>query len=57
MDEIRVKHGEVTRLMKQYGVSAPTVRKALRYETHTLLAQKIRSAAKARGGREMEIKQ
>jgi hypothetical protein len=52
--EIKVGFGEVRKLMKKHKVSAPTVRAALKYKSNTLLAQKIRSSAKASGGRDIE---
>lgn len=53
--EILIKHGVRKRLMSAFGVSYPTVRNALRYKSHTELAQRIRYVTKKRyGGIEVE---
>jgi hypothetical protein len=52
--EIKVEYGTVSQLMRKHKVSAPTVRKALKYGTNNLLAQKIRASALAAGGREIQ---
>ena len=50
MTEILVGTGVKGKLKEMFRVSSPTVRFALRGETSTLLAQKIRGAALKMGG-------
>jgi hypothetical protein len=52
MGKILVELGERKKLMKIFGKSHVTVRRALNGQTNTLLAQKIRKAAIERGGME-----
>jgi hypothetical protein len=52
--EIKMEKGEQLKLQKMFKASHVTVRKALRGQAHSLLAQKIRFAAKKMGGREIE---
>lgn len=51
---ILVNVGEKKKLKDLFGVSYPTVRKALRGEANTPLLLKIREAAIKRGGVEVE---
>lgn len=52
MADVLVKPGVNTQLQKRFGVSAPTVRKALRGITKSDLANRIRQVAiKEYGGR------
>ena len=50
MNEILTKHGERGYLAKLFGVSEVTVRSALKGRTKSPLAERIRKAAKERGG-------
>jgi len=50
MPIIILPHGEIQRLAKDYGKSLPTVRKALRGETKSKIADMLRKAALERGG-------
>jgi hypothetical protein len=43
--QILVPHGKISKLMKAFNTTCPTVRAALRYQTNTDLARKIRHAA------------
>lgn len=43
--EILLGYGERIRLMSAFHISYPTIRKALRFETDTKLARKIRHIA------------
>lgn len=55
MKMIVVRHGDRERIMKAMGVSYPTVRRALRYETDHDTAKKIRAyALRSLGGKVME---
>lgn len=53
MSEILTKHGERGALAKLFNVSEVTVRSALKGRTNSPLAQRIRKAAKERGGVEV----
>jgi DeoR/GlpR family transcriptional regulator of sugar metabolism len=55
MKKIILDTGCKTKIAKAFKVSAPTVRKALSFQTHTLLAQKIRGMAIKLGGREITL--
>lgn len=50
MAKILVENGERTYLGKLFGVSQPTIRRALDGKTNTDLAKKIRKVAIDRGG-------
>ena len=50
MSRIIVSHGEINALAALFGVSLPTVRSALRGNSHTLLSGNIRELALMRGG-------
>jgi DNA-binding FadR family transcriptional regulator len=52
MGEILTRHGEKGELAKLFNTSRVTVRKALRGKSNSELAEKIRKAAKERGGKE-----
>lgn len=54
MKRIIVDYGTVSELCKTFGVSMVTVRRALRYETSTELAGKIRALAMKKGGVELD---
>lgn len=54
MKRIIVDYGTVSELCKTFGVSMVTVRRALRYETSTKLAGKIRALAMKKGGVELD---
>lgn len=54
MKRIIVNYGTVTELCRTFGVSMVTVRRALRYETSTELAGKIRALAMKKGGTELD---
>lgn len=54
MKRIIVDYGTVSELCKAFGVSMVTVRRALRYETSTELAGKIRALAMKKGGVELD---
>lgn len=54
MSEILTKHGERSELAKIFKVSLVTVRSALRGETQSELAKRIRKAAIARGAMEVD---
>lgn len=54
MKRIIVDYGTVTELCRTFGVSMVTVRRALRYETSTELAGKIRALAMKKGGVELD---
>jgi DeoR/GlpR family transcriptional regulator of sugar metabolism len=54
MKRIIVDYGTVTELCRTFGVSMVTVRRALRYETSTELAGKIRAVAMKKGGVELD---
>lgn len=54
MKRIIVNYGTVSELCKTFGVSMVTVRRALRYETSTELAGKIRALAMKKGGVELD---
>lgn len=43
--EILLGHGERIRIMSAFSISYPTLRRALRFETDTELARKIRHTA------------
>lgn len=54
MNEILVKHGGIrSEIAKTFGVSAVTVRSALKGRTQSKLAVKIRKMAMERGGMEI----
>lgn len=53
MSEILTKHGERGYLAKLFNVSLVTVRSALKGHTKSVLAERIRKAAKERGGMEV----
>ena len=53
MKRIIVDYGTVSELYKTFGVSMVTVRRALRYQTDTELARKIRALALKKGGIEV----
>lgn len=50
MRQILVKRGVVKQIMKDVGVTTPTIIAALKYETHTDKAKKIRQRALQLGG-------
>lgn len=50
MAKILVENGERAYLGKMFGVSQPTIRRALAGQTNTDLAKKIRNVAIDRGG-------
>ena len=50
MAKILVENGERAYLVKLFGVSQPTIRRALDGKTNTDLAKKIRKVAIDRGG-------
>ncbi len=50
MAKIITEHGERQKLAELFHTTQPTVRAALRGQTNTPLAQKIRAAALKRGG-------
>lgn len=50
MAKVIVEYGERQRIAAMFNTSLPTVRAALRGETNTALAKKIRAAAIKRGG-------
>lgn len=50
MAKVIVEYGERQRIAAMFKTSLPTVRAALRGETNTPLAKKIRTAAIKRGG-------
>ena len=50
MAKVLVEYGERQRIAAMFKTSLPTVRAALRGETNTPLAKKIRAAAIKRGG-------
>jgi hypothetical protein len=52
--EILTKRGELMELTRILKCSEPTVISALKFRTHTKLAQKIRETAKKRGGVEVK---
>lgn len=54
MKRIIVDYGTVSELCRTFGVSMVTVRRALRYETSTELAGKIRALAMKKGGVELD---
>ena len=54
MKRIIVDYGTVSELCKTFGVSMVTVRRALRYQTDTELAGKIRTLAMKKGGTELD---
>lgn len=54
MKRIIVDYGTVSELCKTFGVSMVTVRRALRYQTDTELAGKIRTLAMKKGGVELD---
>ena len=54
MKRIIVDYGTVSELCKTFRVSMVTVRRALRYETSTELAGKIRALAMKKGGVELD---
>lgn len=54
MKRIIVDYGTVSELCKTFGVSMVTVRRALRYQTDTELAGKIRALAMKKGGVELD---
>lgn len=56
MKRIIVDYGTVTELCRTFGVSMVTVRRALRHETSTELAGKIRALAMKKGGVELEYR-
>lgn len=47
---IIVEYGLRKEIMEKFGTSYPTVKKALNYETSTLLAEKVRFYALSHGG-------
>lgn len=53
MSEILTKHGERGYLANLFNVSLVTVRSALKGRTKSVLAERIRKAAKERGGMEV----
>ncbi len=48
--EIHISHGNRAKLMKALNVTYPTVRAALRFESNTVIAEKIRKVAKSEYG-------
>ncbi len=54
MAKILVEFAEKTKLAKLFGVSRVTINDALRYRTKSELANRIRSAAIERGGKETD---
>ncbi|MBQ6100924.1 MAG: hypothetical protein IJL04_01380 [Bacteroidales bacterium] len=55
MKMILIKHGDRERIMKAMGVTYPTVRRALRYESNSEVARKIRTyALRSLGGKVLE---
>jgi hypothetical protein len=54
---IIVPHGKCKEIEKTLLVSQPTIRKALRFRTRTLLSNKIRKMALEQGGEYVEYKQ
>lgn len=53
---IVVEHGEVNVIAKILGCTRETVSRALAYQKHTILAQKIRKVALERGGVEVVLR-
>ncbi len=56
MTQILTKHGEKKKLAELFGVSHVTVREALRGNSKSNLAERIRKVAIARGGIEVTQK-
>lgn len=54
MRQILVKRGVVKKIMKDVGVTTPTIIAALKYETHTDKAKRIRQRALQLGGVEVK---
>lgn len=52
MNRIVIDHGGISKLAKQLNVARKTIRQALKGETNTKLALKIRQAALQNGGKE-----
>lgn len=50
MAKVLVEHGEVAKLARLFGIARKTVSEALRGQTNTDLAKKIRKVAIDRGG-------
>lgn len=48
--EIHISHGKRAKLMKALNVTYPTVRAALRFESNTIIAEKIRKVAQSEYG-------
>ncbi len=55
MNKILVENGDKKELRRIFGVSYPTIRKALNGNSKSLLSVKIRKAAIERGGMEVEL--
>ncbi len=54
MRQILVKRGVMKQIMKDVGVTTPTIIAALKYETHTDKAKRIRQRALQLGGVEVK---
>ena len=52
--EILVEHGDKKRIKETFNVTYPTIKEALRYNSMTPLAEKIRRSALSYGGRLIE---